>query len=188
VSASDLIEVNDDDLRKYCASATEQGATHAKQIDPSSVVTALWVRLKCQSGCGNYDRSYCCPPDTSTPENTRAILDTYQRAILFHKAAPSTPDRTKQFKKYYDMLVELEGEMFKDGYYRAFIYLAGPCMLCKECTKLQGDLCKFRHKARPSMEAVGIDVYQTARNNGFFIEPLRDREETQNTYCLMLVD
>jgi predicted metal-binding protein len=176
MSAPDVMEVNDDDLRKYCASAAEKGATRAKQIHPSSVVTDPWVRLKCQSGCGNYDRSYCCPPDTSTPENTRAILDTYQRAILLHKEAPRTPDRGKELRKYYGMLVELEGEMFKDGYYKAFVYLAGPCMLCKECTKLQGDLCKFRNKARPSMEAVGIDVYQTARNNGFFI------------YCLMLVD
>lgn len=106
------IDVRDKDLEKYGVAATERGATHAKQIHPRSVVTAPWVRLKCQSGCGNYDKSYCCPPETSTPENTRGILDTYQRAILFHKEAPRTPDRGKQFKKYFDMLVDLEGEMF----------------------------------------------------------------------------
>jgi len=33
-----------------------------------------------------------------------------------------------------------------------------------------------------------IDVYQTARTNGFFIEPLSDKKQTQNIYCLMLVD
>jgi hypothetical protein len=31
-------------------------------------------------------------------------------------------------------------------------------------------------------------VYQTARNNGFFIKTLSKREETNNEYCLMLVD
>lgn len=185
---SNKIQIRDKDLEKYGVQAVEKGATHAKQIHPSSVVTAPWVRLKCQCGCGNYGRSHFCPPETSTPENTRTILDAYQRAILFHKEAPMTQDRGKRFKKYYDMLVNLEGEMFKDGYYTAFVFLAGPCMLCKQCTKLQGDLCNFRHKARPSMEAVGIDVYQTARNNGFFIQPLREKTETQNTYCLMLVD
>jgi hypothetical protein len=41
---------------------------------------------------------------------------------------------------------------------------------------------------RPAMEACGIDVYQTARNNGFFIEPLRNKTDTHNDYCLMLVD
>jgi len=38
------------------------------------------------------------------------------------------------------------------------------------------------------MEACGIDVFQTARNNGFPIETLREEQETRNTYCLMLVD
>jgi len=38
------------------------------------------------------------------------------------------------------------------------------------------------------MEACGIDVYQTVRNNGLFIQPLREKEETQNIYSLMLVD
>jgi len=180
--------MNDKDLEKYCAKALEKGATHAKQIHPSSVVTAPWVRLKCQSGCRNYDKSYFCPPDTPTPEQTRAVIDSYHRAILFHMEAPKTPDRRKRFKKYYGILTDLEEDMFKDGYYKAFIFLAGPCRLCKECGKLEGTPCKFRGRARPSMESGGIDVYQTARNNGFFIETLSEKTQTQNTYCLMLVD
>jgi len=86
------------------------------------------------------------------------------------------------------MLIDLEGEIFKDGYYKAFVFLAGPCTLCKECAKLQGDPCIFGDRARPSMEGCGIDVYKTARNNGFFIETLREKTQTQNIYCLMLVD
>jgi len=78
--------------------------------------------------------------------------------------------------------------MFKDGYYKALLFLAGPCTLCKECGKLKGNPCEFGDRARPAMEACGIDVYQTARNNGFFIETLREKTETQNAYCLMLVD
>ncbi|MFZ3114223.1 MAG: hypothetical protein WA121_01320 [Syntrophales bacterium] len=38
------------------------------------------------------------------------------------------------------------------------------------------------------MEACGIDVYQTARANGFMINTLREITETQNWYCLRLVD
>jgi hypothetical protein len=38
------------------------------------------------------------------------------------------------------------------------------------------------------MEACGIDVFQTARNNGFFIRTLREKAEAQNIYCLLLVD
>jgi predicted metal-binding protein len=86
------------------------------------------------------------------------------------------------------MLVALEGEIFKDGYYKAFVYLAGPCPLCKECAKVKDAACNFPGKARPSMESCGIDVFQTARNNGFSIQTLKEKTETQNLFCLMLVD
>ena len=87
-----------------------------------------------------------------------------------------------------DAIVELEGEMFKDGYYKAFALLSGPCGLCAECAKSKNKPCNFGNRARPSMESCGIDVYQTAWNNGFPIQPLRHKGETQNLYCLLLVD
>lgn len=181
---------NNSDLEKYRTRAIKGKATHAQQIHPSSVVTAAWVRLKCQFGCTGYGKGYCCPPDTPAPEQTRAIIDCYHRAILFHIETAKIPDRSRRefVTEFYEMLIDLEGEMFKDGYYKAFVFLAGPCDLCKECAKLNEAPCNFEFRARPSMEACGIDVYQTARNNGFFIKPLRDKKETQNMYCLMLVD
>ena len=39
------------DLEKYCEKAIAAGVTHAKVIDPGSVVTAAWVRMKCLFGC-----------------------------------------------------------------------------------------------------------------------------------------
>lgn len=180
--------MSDLDIDKYCDTAIKRGASHAKQIHPSSVVTAAWVRLKCQFGCAIYcGRTYCCPPYTPTPEQTRAIIDCYHRAILFHLefTRTRTPEKRAEFL---EMVAELEIEMFKDGYYKSFAFLQGPCHLCKECAKLTGSPCNFGLRARPSMEACGIDVYQTARNNGFFIVPLRERTEIENLYCLLLVD
>jgi predicted metal-binding protein len=178
----------DSDLEKYCRLALEAGATHAKQVSPASVVTAHWVRLKCQFGCPGYGRGYCCPPRTPTPDETRAILDSYQRAILFHIQVPDMPKKEKHYQEYFEALVELEGEIFKDGFYKAFVFLAGPCRLCKKCGALEDQPCAFPWKARPCMEACGMDVYKTARDNGFFIEPLRERSDTNNEYCLMMVD
>jgi len=182
--------MNEQALDNYCAKAIEMGATHARQINPKSVVTAGWVRLKCQFGCPGYNRGYCCPPDTPAPEVTRSVLDSYNRAILFHKEVVKLSKQLMMTakKNYFEMLVDMEGDIFKDGYYKAFLLLMGPCYLCKECGKLRGEDCNFKHRARPSMEACGIDVFQTARNNGFFIETLKERTDTQNLYCLMLVD
>ena len=181
--------MKDPELEKYCARAVEQGVTEAKLIQPDSVVTAAWVRLKCQFGCPGFDLSYCCPPNTPTPEETRNIIDCYQRAILFHTIAPDSPERWEKIRKLFEMLTDLEGEMFKDGFYKAFIFLAGPCALCTSgCNKLKGEPCNFGLKARPCMESCGIDVYGTARNNDFPIQTLKEVTETQNLYCLMLVD
>jgi predicted metal-binding protein len=178
----------DGDLKKYFDLAMDNGASHAKQISPGSVTTAPWVRLKCQFGCPGYAKGYCCPPHTPTAVETQAILKCYQRAILFHVELPDSPERGKRYRDYLKFLVELEGIMFKDGYYKAFIFLAGPCRLCKKCGVSEVKACEFALKARPSMESCGIDVYQTARDNGLFIQPLRERSETNNYYCLMLVD
>lgn len=186
--ARNKVSKRDKDLEKYCLRAIKEGATHAKPISPQSVMTAPWVRLKCQFGCPGYARGYCCPPHTPTPEQTREILDSYQRAILFHIEVPHMPQKEKRFRKFFDMLVDLEGELFKDGFYKAFVFLSGPCRLCKKCAKLEDNPCNFLSKARPSMEACGMDVFQTARNNGFFIKTLSQKKETNNEYCLMLVD
>jgi len=175
------------DLGKYCEKALQAGATHARTIDPKTVVTAPWVRIKCLFSCP-YKYGYGCPPHTPTPAEMRETLDCYSRAILFHREAPYQKERGKNMVAYLDMLVNLEGELFKDGFYKVFVMLAGPCVLCRECGFKKNEPCRFPSKMRPSMEACGIDVYQTARNNGFFINTLKEKIETQNIYCLMLVD
>jgi len=182
--------VDHSDLKQYWGQVTEGRKAEAKVIEPSRVVTAPWVRLKCQFGCPMYGKGYCCPPHTPAPEKTRAILDAYHRAILFHLEAAKEPARSRReiLAEFLKALVDLEGDLFKDGFYRAFVLLAGPCELCKECAKEKGEPCHFGSRARPSMEACGIDVYQTARDHGFFIQTLRHKSETQNIYCLMLVD
>ena len=130
--------------------ATDVGSSRSRRHRP------WW---KCQFGC-RYGQGWCCPPDTPTHEQTRTLLDSYRRAILFHVEMPATPDRGKRYRAYMDMLVTLEGELFKDGYYKAFVFLAGPCLLCRKCGKLSGVSCLHGDRARPAMEACGIDVFR----------------------------
>ncbi|MBS3907666.1 MAG: hypothetical protein KGZ49_11595, partial [Syntrophaceae bacterium] len=72
------------------------------------------------------------------------------------------------------------------GYYKALSMTSGPCRLCKECDL--NSLCKHGMEARPSMEACGVDVYKTARDNGFPIRVVRTSEDEQNIFGLILVD
>jgi len=177
------------ELDAYCQLAIDSGATGARQVQPASVTTAPWVRWKCQFGCTGYNRSYTCPPDSPTPEQTRAMLDSYRRGILVHTQAPHTPDILERRAASRKMLVDLEAKMFLDGYYKAFVLLSGSCALCGgECAKVRGEPCKNGLRVRPSMEACGIDVYRTARNSGFPVNVLQTRTDTRNYFALLLVD
>jgi predicted metal-binding protein len=178
----------DRSLEKYCQKATDAGITHALVTGPGRIVTAPWVRLKCQFGCATYGKSYCCPPHTPTPQETRQILDSYSRVILLHLQWTKGEQSGREIKNYLENVAAMEREFFMDGFYRAYCMLAGPCLLCKECALLKNQPCNFGKKARPSMEAHGIDVFQTAHNHGLPLTTLRTEEETRNLYCLMLVD
>jgi len=164
------------DLQRFIVHARELGAADAKVIDPASVVTAGWVRLKCQYGCGGYNSNLCCPPHSPTPDETRKVLDCYRRALLVH---------CRHSVGVKELVVALERDVFLEGYYRAFALGSGPCHLCDECS-FEG--CAHPREARPSMEASGIDVFATARGNGFPLEVVRDRSCQQNYYGLVLVD
>jgi len=173
-------------LESFCDRAVEMGIDKAKIIDPGSVVTAEWVRLKCQYGCPGFGTSLCCPPRTPTPDMTRKVIDAYQRAILLHQRMAKGEKRRGRGRDFSKAIVRLEVEIFLGGYYKAWSMGSGPCDLCKECN-LSGS-CKHGLDARPSMEACGIDVFKTARDNGFPIEVVRTRDEERNIFGLILVE
>ncbi len=175
-----------DCLETYCQKALEKGLEGAKVIDPHSVVTAEWVRVKCQFGCPRFGMSLCCPPFSPTPEVTRRILDSYQKAILLHQQIKTAQKRRELTNHFNGVLVDLEVEIFLDGYFKAWSMGSGPCRLCKECDTQSP--CRYGYRARPSMEACGIDVFTTARQSGFPIEVVRSQEDIANLYGLILVE
>jgi predicted metal-binding protein len=83
-------------------------------------------------------------------------------------------------------LVEIEREVFLLGYWKALLFACGPCDLCSPCPLEHP--CRHPRHARPSMEACGIDVYETAHRAGFPLEVVRTREDTPNFYSLLLVE
>jgi len=169
-------------LEAYCRKALEMGADGAKVIDPSSIVTAEWVRMKCQFGCPGFGMRLCCPPHTPTPDVTRRVIDSYQKALLLQQSV----EKGRRAKDFNEVVVRLEIEIFLDGHYKAWSMGSGPCRLCKTCDP--AGFCQHGYEARPSMEACGIDVFKTARGNGFPIDVIRSREETRNIFGVILVE
>ena len=160
---------------KYINKAKRLKVKDAKIIPAKSIVTAEWVRFKCRFGCDGYGQTLMCPPNSPTPDETRKMLNCYKYALLIHG------DEDTDITRIVSML---ERKIFLDEYYKAFAMGAGPCQLCAKC----GKFCRYAEKARPSMEACGIDVYSTVRANGFLIEVLKTTTCKGNYYGLVLIE
>ena len=164
-------------MRTGADRARALGALEARIIATASIVTASWVRLRCQFGCDRYATNRCCPPHTPTAAEMREVLQAYSGAILF---------RCSSLKEPTPVAMKLEREAFLAGYYKALGLGAGRCRLCKTC-----DLehpCQHPEEARPSLESCGIDVYATVRANGMPIDVLTEEGEQGNYYGVVLVE
>jgi len=175
-SPSNKIELSDIHLSD--AAKQKPGVIDVRIVPPREVETAEWMRLKCQFGCDGYGQCLVCPPFTPMPDMMRKVLDCYERGLLIHFEPESEIKAT---------VAKLEREFFLAGAWKAFGLGAGPCYFCKRCDVKKGE-CKYADRARPAMEACGIDVFSTARKFGFPIEVVRTSRQCPNYYGLILVD
>lgn len=176
----------DADLERYCQKALDLGADEAKVVAVESIPVQDAVVFKCQvPRCYGYGSCAHCPPHAPKPVEVREQLKQYQRAILFIRRIPTEvmlrerthPERRAAFRSIYEIVSNLESTAFFDGHYLATGFGAGSCKsaLCgteKTCQVLEGEACRFPVKARPSMEGVGMNVFQMVAEAGWEIAPI----------------
>ncbi|OQB27061.1 MAG: hypothetical protein BWY10_01662 [Chloroflexi bacterium ADurb.Bin180] len=158
-------------------------------IEPKDIQVAQWVRLKCMFGCREYGRNASCPPNLPSVEECRQAIGEYRSAAILHfpKKLAKPEDRHDWSKEVNARLLELEKAVFLAGYYKAFLLAMDSCALCGTCAG-ERTACKNPRAARPSPEAMGVDVFATARAAGFPIEVLRDTKQEMNRYALLLIE
>jgi len=192
------------DLKKLCDYAIENGASRAKFFDADAVVVDERVRLKCQMPlCPSFGINLCCPPkNTPSMEEFRSMLANYNYAILIQVDTPLSEELAKiiqnnesvgeiyENKAYFEnrkdtldkgqinlhrIVNKIEAKAYSMGFYFATGFIGGSCKLCSKCvTQQSGKACKHPFQARPAMEAVGIDVFKTAKHIGFELAPPKD--------------
>lgn len=140
-------------MDKYFDLLKTGGADLTLKIPASSIVTAPWTIYNCKYGCGTYGKSHCCPPNCPTWKESREMIECYQYGILF---------RCHDMEIVPPLAVAVARELFLDDYYKAIAFGSGPCTLCKKCNPAH---CNYPDRTVPSMEACGIDVFATVRNN-----------------------
>jgi predicted metal-binding protein len=175
------------DLERYRQKALEMGATQAVIVKAEKIPVDERVPLKCQiPRCFGYGVSAHCPPHTLKPEELREILKKYHWAVFFILEVPpevivrdkaTIKERVAAYQQVFKIVSEIESLAFYDGHYLAFGFGAGSCRhtYCgqqENCQALEGKRCRFSLLARPSMEAVGIDVYRMVARAGWDIYPI----------------
>jgi predicted metal-binding protein len=175
------------DLERYRAKALEMGATKAAIIKAGDIPVDPRVTLKCQiPRCFGYGAGAHCPPNTLKPTELQELLQKFHWAVFFILDVPpevivrdkaTIKERVAAYQKVFKMVSEVESMAFYDGHYLAFGFAAGSCRhtFCgqqESCQALEGKRCKFSLLSRPSMEAVGIDVYKMVAAQGWDIYPI----------------
>ena len=183
-----------------CTKAVSYGASKAVPIPVSFVVMDPRVSLKCQiPRCAHFGRNLMCPPNCVKPEEFAKSLERYKFGILVQAKIITDPasverrlgatslvevikdeDYRRQLRAstrlFEVMLTKLEKDAQMMGHRFALALSGGTCSLCDECAGISpGEPCRHPFEARPSMEAVGIDVIMTAEKAGLGVEfPAKD--------------
>jgi len=167
--------------------ALRAGATAARIIPSSRVVIDERVRLKCEvPRCAGYGQFLTCPPHVMSVDTFSRIRSGYKWALLVQVEAKNidSTDKGKSrisravlkentklhrpFKlKLLEVVEAVESVAFKKGMRFAAGLVGGSCVLCVRCVDDKfSEACRHPFRARPPMEAVGIDVIKTAQNAG----------------------
>ncbi|HSB71057.1 MAG TPA: DUF2284 domain-containing protein [Candidatus Methylomirabilis sp.] len=167
----------------------KHGYTDFRWIDPKDIVVAQWVRLKCMFGCSEFGQNATCPPNVPSVPESREFFNEYTRAAVFHfaKAVDAPEHRHEWSRGVNTALLALERDVFLAGHPKAFLLFMDSCGLCKDCAGAREE-CKVPRSARPTPEAMAVDVFSTVGRIGYPIEVLPDYHQAMNRYAFLLIE
>lgn len=168
--------------------ASNNDYTDYKWIDPKKIVVSQWVRMKCRFGCGEYGHGGACPPETPSVAECREFFSEYSHGVILHfEGLMENPeDRHTWSARINNRLIKLERAVFTAGFERAFLMFMDSCCFCRECTGSR-TTCAQPRMARPSPEAMAVDVYTTVRQAGFTINVLPDYDKKMDRFAFLMV-
>jgi predicted metal-binding protein len=189
----------DADVRALCDRAVALGARAARPLAADEVVVDPRVTLKCRVPlCASYGRNLMCPPFVPSADEFAATLRRYTLALVVQQAIPLTAAELEQRYEarglagltasaayqralgdsqnaFGEVMTALEREALGLGYAFAAAFGGGDCCLCEACVAARSGIattepCRHPFLARPSMEAVGVDVLATAAAAGLPVQ------------------
>jgi predicted metal-binding protein len=135
-----------------------------------------------------YGKSASCPPNVPSVAECERFFRDYTKAAIFHfeKKVNKPEDRYAWTRQVNTKLWKLEREVFVAGYPKAFLLFMDTCYLCKDCSGSRTN-CLNKKLARPTPEALAVDVYSTVKQVGYPIEVLSDYSQKMDRYAFLMI-
>lgn len=162
------------------------GASEAWVVRMEDVVMDPRTRLKCRVPlCASFGKNLMCPPFLPSFRENEELIRKYTWGLLVKLKVKVTTetDRDSIYAGALDLhniVNQLEKAAFEKGYRFAAGLIGGTCRLCDRCVaETGGTICRHPFEARPSMEAMGIDVIGTLERLGIEVPqfPPKDKVE-----------
>ena len=133
------------------------------ELDTEDVEFSEEVVAACRANyCGNYSKSWRCPPNVGTLDELKAKYRKFPRAFVFttkHEIEDSFDiEGMFEARLEHDRTEELIRSVLPAG---SQVLGAGGCNVCKKCAFPEP--CRFPEKAKTSVEACGINVVSLAK-------------------------
>ena len=148
------------------------GVRKAASLPQEEIVYNTVFREICEkNSCGGYGACYMCPPDVGPIDELIEKAKSYPCCIMYQNVyeIEDSFDIEGMFeaKKAHHRVAQKIQQAVKPLLGENFLHLeAGGCGVCERCAKRDQLPCRFPEKALPSLEAYGIDVYNTASHAG----------------------
>ena len=182
------MEVREKYIARLLNEPTQLGFTAIKFIHMPQIVTSRWVRQRCQYTCRYTRQSDLCPPFSPSTEETSRLIEEYKFGLIVRRDEPFPfrKDYHEVWNEFQNALVEAENEAFIRGYGKAFAVAAGNCIFCHHDDSIRP--CEYPGKSRPTLEAIGVNLYDTLDMIGWEELLLRDPDSPFSLFGLLLLE
>ena len=139
-------------------------------MDPKELEFSQRVRWICERECGQYGKSWACPPGVGTVEQCRDHCLRYNRCLVISTVTEVADigdiTETLATRREHEQITDQAAELMRRCGAEPFVLSTESCAICPRCAILDGEPCRFPERMHPCVESQGINVIPVLENNG----------------------
>lgn len=159
-----------ENLTKIFEECKREGVHEYGVIPIEKIEFSEEVRTLCKENqCGQYGKTWACPPGVGPLEECKAKCMKYKSAFIFTTTSKLEDsfdyEGMIEGKRVHELVSEKVRRLFEEEFTELLVLSSEGCQNCEDCTYPDAP-CRFPHRMSPSVESYGIMVNQEAKEAG----------------------